>query len=76
MLGDPGRRIELDRADVAGALLRARNTTLIGGRGNDKLLEDNNPDGSTTLLRTRLFKACERISLEDFHKLDFASLLN
>ena len=51
-------------------------TTLIGGRGNDKLLEDHNPDGSTTLLRTRLFKACERISLEDFHKLDFASLLN
>jgi hypothetical protein len=51
-------------------------TTLIGGRGNDKLLEDHNPDGTTTLLRTRLFKACERISLEDFQKLDFTSLLN
>ena len=51
-------------------------TTLIGGRGNDKLLEDHNPDGTTTLLRTRLFKACERISLEDFEKLDFTSLLN
>jgi hypothetical protein len=27
-------------------------------------------------LRTRLFKACERISPEDYAKLDFASLLN
>lgn len=51
-------------------------TTLIGGRGNDKLLEDYNEDGTTTLLRTRLFKACERISVEDYQKLDFASLLN
>jgi len=32
VLGDPGRGIELHRADVAGALLRTRNTTLIGGR--------------------------------------------
>lgn len=51
-------------------------TTLIGGRGNDRLLEDHNEDGSKTLLRTRLFKACERISAEDYAKLDFARLLN
>jgi anti-sigma factor ChrR (cupin superfamily) len=51
-------------------------TTLMGGRGNDRLLEDHNEDGTTTLLRTRLFKACERISVEDYAKLDFAGLLN
>lgn len=51
-------------------------TTLIGGRGNDRLLEDHNADGTTTLLRTRLFKACERISVADYERLDFASLLN
>lgn len=51
-------------------------TTLIGGPGNDRLLEDHNEDGTTTLLRTRLFKACERISPEDYAKLDFASLVN
>lgn len=51
-------------------------TTLIGGPGNDRLLEDHNEDGTTTVLRTRLFKACERISPEDYAKLDFASLLN
>lgn len=51
-------------------------TTLIGGKGNDKLLEDHNPDGTTTLLRTRLFKAVERITIEDFERLDFAALLN
>ncbi|MEC3909127.1 cupin domain-containing protein [Sphingobium sp. CR2-8] len=51
-------------------------TTLIGGRGNDKLLEDHHPDGSTTLLRTRLFKACERITPKAYAELDFASLLN
>lgn len=50
-------------------------TTLIGGAGNDKLLEDHNEDGTTTLLRTRLFKAFERISLADAAKLDFASLV-
>jgi ChrR Cupin-like domain len=51
-------------------------TTLIGGPGNDKLLEDHNEDGTTTLLRTRLFKAFERISLEDAENLDFAALVN
>jgi len=51
-------------------------TTLIGGPGNDKLLEDHNPDGTKTLLRTRLFKAFERISLEDYAKLDMASLVD
>lgn len=51
-------------------------TTLIGGRGNDKLLEDHHEDGSKTLLRTRLFKAVERISAEDYAKLDFSTLLN
>ena len=56
-----------------GALLL---TTLMGGRGNDRLLEDHNEDGTTTLLKTRLFKACERISVEDYAKLDFASLLD
>lgn len=50
-------------------------TTLIGGKGNDKLLEDHNPDGTTTLLRTRLFKAVERISLEDYAALDFDALV-
>ncbi|MEJ2409681.1 MAG: hypothetical protein P8Y48_10185 [Novosphingobium sp.] len=51
-------------------------TTLMGGKGNDKLLEDHNPDGTTTLLRTRLFKACERITPEAYAALDFQSLLN
>jgi hypothetical protein len=51
-------------------------TTLIGGKGNDKLLEDHNPDGTTTLLRTGLFKAVERISLEDYAALDFDALLD
>lgn len=51
-------------------------TTLIGGRGNDKLLEDHNDDGTTTLLRTRLFKACERITPEAYAALDFGALLN
>ncbi|MEJ7926218.1 cupin domain-containing protein [Sphingobium sp. AN641] len=51
-------------------------TTLIGGKGNDKLLEDHNPDGTTTLLRTRLFKACERITPEAYAALDFDALLN
>lgn len=51
-------------------------TTLIGGPGDDRLLEDHNDDGSTTVLRTRLFKAVERISVEDFERLDFAALLN
>lgn len=51
-------------------------TTLIGGVGNDKLLEDHNPDGTTTLLRTRLFKAVERMAPADFEKLDFAALVN
>lgn len=51
-------------------------TTLIGGAGNDKLLEDHNEDGTRTLLRTRLFKAYERISLADALQLDMASLVN
>lgn len=51
-------------------------TTLIGGAGNDKLLEDHNEDGTKTLLRTRLFKAYERISSADAEKIDFASLVN
>jgi ChrR Cupin-like domain len=51
-------------------------TTLIGGPGNDKLLEDHNEDGTTTLLRTRLFKAFERISLENAAKVDFQALVN
>lgn len=55
-----------------GALLL---TTLIGGKGNDRLLEDHNDDGTTTLLTTRLFKACERITPEQFAALDFAALL-
>ncbi|MBB4641145.1 cupin domain-containing protein [Rhizorhapis suberifaciens] len=50
-------------------------TTLIGGKGNDKLLEDHNADGTTTLLRTRLFKACERITPEAYSALDFEALL-
>ena len=50
-------------------------TTLIGGKGNDKLLEDHNADGTTTLLRTRLFSACERITPEAYAELDFDSLL-
>lgn len=50
-------------------------TTLIGGKGNDKLLEDHNADGTTTLLRTRLFKACERITPEAYSALDFKALL-
>jgi len=49
-------------------------TTLIGGKGNDKLLEDHNADGTTTLMRTRLFKAVERISLADYEALDFDAL--
>lgn len=51
-------------------------TTLIGGPGNDKLLEDHNADGTVTLLRTRLFKALERITPEAFAELDFISLVN
>lgn len=51
-------------------------TTLIGGKGNDKLLEDHNTDGTTTLLRTRLFKAVERITLEEYVALDFEALLD
>jgi hypothetical protein len=51
-------------------------TTLIGGKGNDKLLEDHNPDGTTTLLRTRLFKAVERITPEAYAALDFEALLD
>lgn len=51
-------------------------TTLIGGKGNDKLLEDHNDDGTTTFLRTRLFSACERITPEEYAALDFDSLLN
>lgn len=51
-------------------------TTLIGGSGNDKLLEDHNPDGTKTLLRTRLFKACERITPEAYAALDLQALLN
>ncbi|MWV27102.1 cupin domain-containing protein [Aurantiacibacter rhizosphaerae] len=51
-------------------------TTLMGGKGNDKLLEDHNPDGTKTLLRTRLFKACERITPEAYAELDFNSLTN
>jgi hypothetical protein len=50
-------------------------TTLIGGKGNDKLLEDHHPDGTTTLLRTRLFSACERITPEAYAALDFEALL-
>ncbi|WP_340317930.1 cupin domain-containing protein [Rhizorhabdus argentea] len=51
-------------------------TTLIGGVGNDRLLENHAEDGSKTLLRTRLFKACERITLEDYEKIDLLSLLD
>ncbi len=51
-------------------------TTLIGGPGNDKLLENHNADGTRTILRTRLFKAMERLSQKDFDKLDFAELVS
>ncbi|MGE4431268.1 MAG: hypothetical protein AB7E05_11070 [Sphingobium sp.] len=50
-------------------------TTLIGGAGNDALLENHNEDGSRTLLRTAFFKAFERISLEEYNKIDFAALI-
>ncbi|WP_285021459.1 cupin domain-containing protein [Novosphingobium sp. fls2-241-R2A-195] len=51
-------------------------TTLIGGKGNDRLLENHFPDGTTQMLRTRLFKACERLTPEEFAKLDLATLFD
>jgi hypothetical protein len=51
-------------------------TTLIGGAGNDKLLENYNEDGTRTILRTKLFKAMERLSPKDFDKLDFTELVS
>jgi hypothetical protein len=51
-------------------------TTLIGGVGNDKLLENYNEDGSRTVLRTKLFKAMVRLSPDAFHELDFAALVS
>lgn len=51
-------------------------TTLIGTRDDDRLLEDHNDDGTTTMLRTRLFKAFERITPEAYAKLDFNAYLN
>jgi len=50
-------------------------TIFFGGKGNDKLIEDHNEDGTRTLLKTGFFKAVERISLAEFKKLDFAKLL-
>lgn len=50
--------------------------TIVGKPGDDRLLEEHHEDGSKTLIRTRFFKALERISLEDFHKLDLESYLN
>jgi len=51
-------------------------TILFGGKGNDRLIEDHNEDGSTTMLKTKFFKAVERISVEDFMKLDMAALID
>ena len=50
-------------------------TVLSGGKGNDKLLEDHNEDGTTTLLRTKFFKAYERISPEEAEAIDLEPLL-
>lgn len=50
-------------------------TILFGGPGNDKLLEDINEDGSTTVLRTRFFKAVERLTAAEYTKLDLHALL-
>ena len=51
-------------------------TTFIGGRDNDRLLEEYADDGSSHVLRTRFFKAMEGISNEQLALLDVQSLIN
>jgi len=50
-------------------------TTFIGGRNNDRLIEEYGEDGRPYLLRTRFFKAMEGIDEEGLRKLDVASLI-
>lgn len=51
-------------------------TTFIGKRGDDRLIENHNDDGTTTLLRTRMFKACERLTPEQFADVDLESFFD
>ena len=50
-------------------------TTFVGGRGNDRLLEEYPENGPPYLLRTRFFKALEGITPEQLARLDLQSLL-
>jgi hypothetical protein len=50
-------------------------TTLIGGRGNDCLIEEYGADGRPYMLRTRFFKALEGITARQLSRLDLASLI-
>jgi ChrR Cupin-like domain len=50
-------------------------TTLIGTPDDDRLLENYNEDGTTTVLRTNFFKAHERITVDEYMKLDAVALI-
>jgi hypothetical protein len=50
-------------------------TTFIGGRGNDRLLEEYDAEGHSYLLRTRFFKALEGITQDELARLDLPALL-
>ena len=50
-------------------------TTFIGGRGNDRLLEEFPDEGAPYVLTTRFFKALEGITPEQLAALDLQALL-
>ena len=51
-------------------------TILIGGRGNRKLLQNYEEDGSTYVLGVRFFKAVERITPAELSAIELSSLLD
>lgn len=50
-------------------------TTFIGGRDNDRLIEEFPDNGAPYVLRTRFFKALEGITPGQMQQLDFAALI-
>ena len=51
-------------------------TILIGGKGNDKTLQNFEDDGTSYIFPTRFFKAIERVSPEELARLDLKALLD
>ena len=51
-------------------------TIMIGGRGNPRLLQNYEEDGSTYILGTRFFSAVERITPQQLAAVDLQSLLD